>query len=80
MKPTPTRNEPETPDGEGICKENVIFHVYDVEITSDEKLKELAFLVSEKGHGSTMKREQRGYTFITSMARVRAMEKVWLTN
>ncbi len=51
MKPAPTRNEPETPDGGGTCKENVIFHVDDVETTSDEKLKELAVLVSEKGHG-----------------------------
>ena len=80
MKPAPTRNESEAPDGRGTCKENVIFHADDVETTSDEKLKELASLVSEKGHGSMIKREQRGYTFITSMARVRAMEKVWLTN
>ncbi len=32
--------------GGGICKENVIFHVGDVETTSDEKLKELIFLFS----------------------------------
>ena len=51
MKPAPTRSEPETPDGRGIYKEGVIFHVDDVETTSDEKLKELAVLVSEKGHG-----------------------------
>jgi hypothetical protein len=46
MKPAPTRNESEAPDGRGTCKENVIFHVGDVETTSDEKLKELIFLFS----------------------------------
>ena len=49
MKPAPTRSEPETPDGRGIYKEDVIFHVDDVETTLDEKLKELAILVSGRG-------------------------------
>jgi len=49
MKPAPTRSEPETPDGRGICKEDVISHIDDVETTLDEKLKELAILVSGRG-------------------------------
>tara|TARA_B100000315_G_C14265838_1_gene446375 strand:- start:274 stop:561 length:288 start_codon:yes stop_codon:yes gene_type:complete len=51
-------------NGGGICKENVIFHVGNVETTSGEKLKELVVLFSEKEHGSTVKREQRGCTSI----------------